>query len=363
MILPAALPAATVSPAAPLSGETPEIGAEFAALLEMMLEAVPAEHPTAPTADTTPTPIGKPMPGNPLPDELPPFPAAPDTEAPETDVLNAILAPLPVAALAPIAQPTPSAEGTAETPGTAPQHAVAIRQTPVQLAEGHKVESTSPSRPKQPRAEQAPTAAVALPRLALSNADETVPPASPAPARIVSAPLERGPAPSPAAPTPTVPQLTFAVAEATANSPPATAPNPIRPQATHDFATLVDRLVEARDTARAVQAPQTVSASLAHAQFGDIAIRFEHGGTALSVAFSNPDPEFARAVQAAAPAAQANDGGQAPQRQDASGQQTSGSSGQSSQSQAQQRGTGPAARGGPQEHGRDEQPGRSGIFA
>ena len=144
----------------------------------------------------------------------------------------------------------------------------------------------------------------------------------------------------------------------------------MRPQAPHEFATLVDRLIEARDTARAVQAPQTVSAMLAHADFGDVAIRFEHGAQALSVALSNPDPEFARAVQAAAPAPQTGDNGAAPQRQDGSGQQATSSFGQSPQSGSQssgraQRTAGSAARNA-EPHGSNhdqKQPGRPGIFA
>ena len=70
----------------------------------------------------------------------------------------------------------------------------------------------------------------------------------------------------------------------------------------HDFSALVDRLVEARATALSGQAPQIVEAVLPNREFGAVALRFDLGGEALSVAVSSPDPDFTRAVLAAAPA-------------------------------------------------------------
>ncbi|MFA7585713.1 MAG: hypothetical protein WCY11_05880 [Novosphingobium sp.] len=83
---------------------------------------------------------------------------------------------------------------------------------------------------------------------------------------------------------------------APAASSPASAPRP------HDFTTLVDRLVEARDTALAAQAPQTVHAAIRHAEFGTVSLRFETSGEGLAVAMSSADPDFSRSVQAAASA-------------------------------------------------------------
>jgi len=65
----------------------------------------------------------------------------------------------------------------------------------------------------------------------------------------------------------------------------------------HDFAALVDQLVAAREFAT----PTPVHASVNHAEFGQVSLKFEHGDQGLSVAVSSADPDFARAVQAAAP--------------------------------------------------------------
>ncbi len=67
--------------------------------------------------------------------------------------------------------------------------------------------------------------------------------------------------------------------------------------APRDFAALVDTLVRSREAA----SPRPVHISVPHAEFGPVSVRFEHDGSALSVAMSNPDPDFARAVQAAQP--------------------------------------------------------------
>jgi flagellar hook-length control protein FliK len=66
----------------------------------------------------------------------------------------------------------------------------------------------------------------------------------------------------------------------------------------HEFTALVDRLVEARETARGGSA----TVSVMHADFGEVSLRFSHDNGALSVAMSNQDPDFARAVHAATPA-------------------------------------------------------------
>lgn len=87
----------------------------------------------------------------------------------------------------------------------------------------------------------------------------------------------------------------------------------------HDFATLVDRLVEAREAA----APGPVHAAISHAEFGQVSLRFEQDGNGLSVAMSSADPGFADAVQVSAASAQSqtgNDNGSNAQRQDTSGQ-------------------------------------------
>ncbi len=66
----------------------------------------------------------------------------------------------------------------------------------------------------------------------------------------------------------------------------------------HDFAALVDRLIEARNAS----AVQSTHATVNHAEFGQVSLRFQQDGKDLSVSMSSADPEFAVAVQAAMPA-------------------------------------------------------------
>ena len=74
--------------------------------------------------------------------------------------------------------------------------------------------------------------------------------------------------------------------------------------APHDFSTLVDRLIEARDAAR----PGGVDVAVNHAEFGKVSLHFRHDETGLSVSVASADPDFARAVQAAVPAPAASAG-------------------------------------------------------
>jgi hypothetical protein len=69
-------------------------------------------------------------------------------------------------------------------------------------------------------------------------------------------------------------------------------PHAVRPQ---DLTALVDRLVEARDNARANNASLTVM----HADFGKVSMHFAHDNGNLTVSLANNDPGFARAVNAA----------------------------------------------------------------
>lgn len=62
-----------------------------------------------------------------------------------------------------------------------------------------------------------------------------------------------------------------------------------------DFATLVSRLVEAREAA----SPQVVHTSLRHAEFGTVALQFRHEGGGLAVTMASPDVDLAASVQAA----------------------------------------------------------------
>ena len=159
-------------------------------------------------------------------------------------------------------------------------------------------------------------------------------------------------APMPADAQPAVPVTLQPGADTAPASAPAfaTAAVPQRTEAPHDFAALIDRLVEAREAARSSVSPQAVQAAVAHADFGKVELRFEQNGAQLSVSLASSDPDFARAVQAAAPAAQQQDlprdTGSAPQRHDMTERPSTGSSFAQSQQQPQsQRGQASDPRG------------------
>lgn len=75
---------------------------------------------------------------------------------------------------------------------------------------------------------------------------------------------------------------------------PASAPQPPQP-APHDFAALVERLVEARDTAM----PHIVRTAIGHGEFGKVTLSFQPVDGGMAVRLASPDPAFAPAVQAA----------------------------------------------------------------
>lgn len=117
--------------------------------------------------------------------------------------------------------------------------------------------------------------------------------------------------------------------------------------APHDFAALVDRLVEARDAS----APHIVSTAVSHVEFGRIALRFEQNDNGLTVAMNSTDPEFARAVQAAQPAAQVqagSDNGQSAPRHESAQQHSATGTQPQAQGQAQGQAS---ARGGQNDQG------------
>lgn len=68
-------------------------------------------------------------------------------------------------------------------------------------------------------------------------------------------------------------------------------------EAPADFAQIVDRLVAARDAV----APAEVRVTLDHAQFGKVSVGFTPEASGMNVTLAAADPEFARAVEAAAP--------------------------------------------------------------
>ncbi|HKT84581.1 MAG TPA: hypothetical protein VJQ77_00695 [Novosphingobium sp.] len=114
----------------------------------------------------------------------------------------------------------------------------------------------------------------------------------------------------------------------------------------HDFATLVDRLSQAREAA----SPQVVRTALQHAEFGRVSLQFRHDDASLNVTMANADPAFNSAVHSAVAASLAgssggngdqprSDGQQAQQQQTTAQQQSasSGNSGEGQQRSAQGR--------------------------
>lgn len=91
------------------------------------------------------------------------------------------------------------------------------------------------------------------------------------------------------------------------SAPQTAAPAPSAPPAfaRHDFAAMIDRLIEARDSAGA----QPVAMTVPHDDFGPVSLHFRTADDGLTVTMASPDPDFARAVSAAvAPAGASNQG-------------------------------------------------------
>ncbi|GGB93376.1 hypothetical protein GCM10011494_09730 [Novosphingobium endophyticum] len=109
-----------------------------------------------------------------------------------------------------------------------------------------------------------------------------------------------------------------------ATSAPASAEQP------HDFATLVERLTEAREAA----SPQVVRTALQHAEFGRVSLQFRHDDAKLSVTMANADPGFTSAVQTAVAASLAGHAAGNGEQQRGEGQQNQQQ--QQQQSAAQQ---------------------------
>jgi hypothetical protein len=314
----------------------------------------PAHDEAAATAAAATIPAGK---G--LPDGGKDLPVAEDAETDEPAAAPVVLLPLPaniqIAGSPAPAQPaldTPREPATGDArPASTPPLPAPV--APPRLAPGQ--DQPAPALPVlQVAATELPEAGRVLPeppryapppRLAASLRVKLEGAAGPAPLRdqAIEA-LLPGAAASPAATSHQ--SLGFALASVTANpgqpglaTPAAEAM--MRPQ---DFAQLIDRLVSAREAAL----PQAASLSLAHTEFGRIDLSFTRDGNGLSVALASPDPDFARAVQAAVPPAPtASDAGT--QRQPGSG--TGSHDGASAQSHGSHSGQ-PSAQGDARRDGR-----------
>ena len=298
---------------------------------------------TAPTGDTTPAEPAQPILLTPLSLAVIdlaaavaaplPEPAATPVEAPPADIARRAAAPLQGIA--------PAASGPIGT--VQPSDGAAARFIP--LATGQLDRATMAAPLVRLSADVAlPQSAVAikvaLPAAAAAAADTpAVPlaspwqPATPARARTLTgaaAPTDRRDVQAGEL-LPNAPDITSASSVAPMLAPaPVVHADPLVPAAAPraapadriDFATLVDTVAQAREHA----APQTMSApvsvSLAHADFGPVALRFRHDGDALAVTMVSADPGFAPAVSAAS---QADAGARAGQQQTDSQSQSSGS--------------------------------------
>lgn len=147
--------------------------------------------------------------------------------------------------------------------------------------------------------------------------------------------------------------------------------SPVRPQ---EFTALVDRLVAAREAS--VQRDASIVVN--HADFGPVTMRFEQKDAGLSVALSSADPEFSRAVTAAAAAlptpperdnSQSNSGRQfgASARQDQSGTNNPDQRGAQGDTHSQARTSDPwteaGRRASPNANQQPQGRSRTGIFA
>ena len=274
--LPGAIPAAIAAIAAPATGKIlppvlPDALPDAQALPEPATLAIPTlpaallkARPAAPAAQADPE-----QPATPPEADADAEPEAASDAAPRAPELAALIA----AALPAAPQPVEQAPSAAPT---APASASAAMPHPAAPA-------AAPSSASQPAPQPAPQLA-SLPEAAKAERDAAV-----QQVRLID-PLAAQT--QPVAATETVlsaPQGTRDPAPAALTATPAAE----RP---HDFTALVDRLVAAREAMQ----PQSVTMAVRHAEFGAVQLRFQQDTSGLSVAMSSADPDFARAVSAAA---------------------------------------------------------------
>lgn len=252
-----------------------------------------------------------------LPDDAAPQPASQTVAQPSlaaaASTIRVAAAPARTAASrAARASATQTAVQSTETAGQTASASVstadALRQRPAQA--GNVAPAQTPAAPSAP--------AIAA-RAAMASAD---------------APAADGAAPVASELQPLIALRDAAATQSTPGTGPA-APAALAERG-HDFAALVDRLVEARDAAM----PQTVRAAINHAEFGQVSLRFDQGDSGLTVAMTSADPDFARAVQSAAPTGQTAttaDNGSSSQRHDGHSQQSAGTASGQAQSQSSTR--------------------------
>ena len=355
------------------------------------------EDQTLPAASFAPASIGQRL----LAKLTRTLPVAPTPMPPVADgVVTKSPSPIPAAAPAPVPAPVPSsvpagaiaipaqvlispvATGPASPHSSAPAPAaVLLPILPANLAQGEPAAREAaaaqalPVTAPEPKHAMAPVTVSETGQRGQTAADESRPSSTLAPAHAAKTDLTES-KPVIVQTDPRLAADTFAnasSAQPAALSAVAATPAAPHAPAAHDFAALIDRLVEARQAAQAGMSGQTVLAAVNHAEFGQLSLQFRQDAAGLSVTLASSDPDLARAVQAAAPASQTSSNNDSPaaQRQDASGQAQSQSQSQSQQPQ-QQRGQSSQSFAAPGQRAGEPDPRRSqpdtpqkrgGIFA
>ncbi|PLK27633.1 hypothetical protein [Novosphingobium sp. TH158] len=249
----------------------------------------------------------------------------------------------PAAGTLPVVSAQPALPPLAPAPVQVRTRRGEAERAPVALHQPVPAAPAQPAKPETGPQQPAPLpAAILSARMALEPA-EAVQVSEPAAAASAARPEQRTAAPAPAQ----QPSVSVNLAPAAFQPAPEAAPVPAanRSETPVDFAQLVDRLVAAREAV----APAAVKVSLDHAQFGKVSLSFAPDASGLNVTLASPDPEFARAVEAAALVPPASAGAETtgsssgqPSRQGDSGFSFTSGQGQSSARQnagADQRGT------------------------
>jgi len=215
------------------------------------------------------------------------------------------------AAAAPSAEPgaPPAGRGAAFLPQAiaAQVQGLPIPQ-PLAIRPASQARQSAPL-PGEDRTLRLPSAdpAAPTPQFTLAEPGTRVPAAAMHLRPVVEREAKAAPAASDASDGAALPAATDVAAGPAAPAPASTTSAP--PVPGHSFAAVVDRLMAAREAARADGPAQAVAVNLHHAEFGEVSVRFEQRADGLAVALASPDPDFARAVQAATPSSGGNDAG------------------------------------------------------
>ncbi len=339
-----ALLAMQFAPAEPADAPLPESG-KILPDAAKLLAALPQVRPT--DVQVRPQPTKARTDAEQAEDDFRDAPELPDATLPDAALIAALFAAPDRLVPAEGAGARPTTEGPRATVAsaapapTAPQFPA---QTAIALARTAQIELTTEpetaAAPVQPEAVAAtPTGQIMAARQVRQNkstgAEGETSEASAHPALVAGAkPLMD----SERAETPRVEatSTTSLLADRSLPTPDNTAPSSVRHEARServDFAALVDNLARAREEA----SPRAVTASINHAEFGRVTLRFDQGeDRGMSVAMTSADPGFARAVSATAEAARTSGESAGQNHQPQADPRTQGGQGESQRQQPRQ---------------------------